>query len=133
MVKVTARRKNKGFTLVEVMVALLVLFISMMASLYALEIAVAHNIDNTIMEEAVRIAEQKMNEFRGTAFTSLVDGTTQVNVTKTIRRISQTFTVKTTIQTFSADSSHAIQVVVSWDKGGRTHRHSATSIISQGI
>jgi len=133
VVKLTARKKDKGFTLVEVMVALLVLFISMMASLHALGLAVAYNMDNSMTEEAVRIAEERMNELRSSVFTSLVDGTTQTNVVKTFRRLSQTFTVRTTIQSLSTDSSRAIQVVVSWDRSGMTHRHSATSVISQGI
>ncbi len=126
-------KRYSGFTLVEVMVALLVLFISMMASLHALGLAVAYNMDNSMTEEAVRIAEERMNELRSSVFTSLVDGTTQTNVVKTFRRLSQTFTVRTTIQSLSTDSSRAIQVVVSWDRSGMTHRHSATSVISQGI
>ncbi|NLW36356.1 type IV pilus modification PilV family protein [Syntrophorhabdus aromaticivorans] len=130
---ITARKKDKGFTLVEVMVALLVLFISMMASLHALGLAVAHNIDNAMMEEAVRIEEETMNELRSTAFSSLNDGTTKANVTKMVGRISQNFAVMTTTQSLSLNGSRAIQVVVSWNRGGMTHHHSATSVISQGI
>jgi len=57
VVKLTARKKDKGFTLVEVMVALLVLFISMMASLHALGLAVAYNMDKDRRGENERVEE----------------------------------------------------------------------------
>jgi prepilin-type N-terminal cleavage/methylation domain-containing protein len=130
---IIAGKKDKGFSLVEVMVAILVLFISMMACLHALGLAVAHNMDNAMMEEAVRIEEETMNELRNSAFSSLVDGETEVNVARTVGRISRTFTVETTTQSLSVTGSRAIQIVVSWNLSGRTHYHSATSVISQGI
>ena len=51
----TVNQKNRGFTLVEVLVAIVILFISMMAVLHALGLSVEHNMKNIIMDEAVRI------------------------------------------------------------------------------
>ena len=52
-----AKLKNRGFTLVEVMVAMLILFIGMMALLWALTAAVEHNLKNQMTDEAVRLGK----------------------------------------------------------------------------
>jgi prepilin-type N-terminal cleavage/methylation domain-containing protein len=126
--------KNKGFSLVEVLVAILVLFISMMAVLHALGLSVEHNMKNIIMDEAVRISEQRMNELRNTPITSLVNSnlSTQLTITRSFRNISINYTVNWIIENFSADS-RTIQVLVQWRWKNIDHQHTATSIVSSGI
>ena len=68
----TVKLKSSGFTLVEVLVAIVFLTISMLAVLHALGLSVEHNMTNIVMDEAVRIAEQRMNELRNTPFAGLV-------------------------------------------------------------
>ncbi len=55
----TVKQKNSGFTLVEVLVAIAFLTISMLAILHALGLSVEHNMKNIIMDEAVRISQNK--------------------------------------------------------------------------
>ena len=126
--------KNKGFTLVEVLVAIFILFISMMAVLHALGLSVEHIMKNIIMDEAVRISEQRMNELRNTPIASLVssNSTTQLTVSRNFRNISIAYTVSWIIENLSADS-RTIQVLVQWKWKNIDHQHTATSIVSSGI
>ena len=129
------KQKNSGFTLVEVLVAIAFLTISMLAILHALGLSVEHNMKNIIMDEAVRIAEQRMNELRNTPFVSLTSSTssTRITTTRQIRNKSFTYTVDWIVEDFSTDS-RAIQVIVQWpDWRNKIHRHTATSIMSAGI
>ena len=131
----TVKQKNRGFTLVEVLVAIAFLTISMLAILHALGLSVEHNMKNIIMDEAVRIAEQRMNELRNTPFVSLTSSTssTRITTTRQIRNKSFTYTVDWIVEDFSTDS-RAIQVIVQWpDWRNKIHRHTATSIVSAGI
>ena len=131
----TVKQKNSGFTLVEVLVAIAFLTISMLAILHALGLSVEHNMKNIIMDEAVRIAEQRMNELRNTPFVSLTSSTssTRITTTRQIRNKSFTYTVDWIVEDFSTDS-RAIQVIVQWpDWRNKIHRHTATSIVSAGI
>jgi len=125
------KQKNKGFTLVEVLVAIAFLTISMLAVLHALGLSVEHNMKNIIMDEAVLIAEQKMNELRNTPIASLTSST-QSPLLRTFRNITISYNVNWIVQNFSADS-RTIQVLVQWRWKNIDHQHSATSVVSSGI
>lgn len=127
----TVKQKNKGFTLVEVLVAIAFLTISMLAVLHALGLSVEHNMKNIIMDEAVLIAEQKMNELRNTPIASLTSST-QSPLLRTFRNITISYNVNWIVQNFSADS-RTIQVLVQWRWKNIDHQHSATSVVSSGI
>jgi prepilin-type N-terminal cleavage/methylation domain-containing protein len=124
-------QKNRGFTLVEVLVAIAFLTISMLAVLHALGLSVEHNMKNIIMDEAVRISEQKMNELRNTPFASLTSST-QSPLLRTFRNVTISYNVNWIVQNFSADS-RTIRVLVQWKWKNIDHQHSATSIVSSGI
>jgi prepilin-type N-terminal cleavage/methylation domain-containing protein len=124
----TARFKNnRGFTLIEVMVAIVMLFLSMTATLWALSMAVEHNLKSLMTNEAVQIGEEKMNVLRASAFTAVNTGSdTSI---RRFRNFSITFTTNWTVQGLSTNS-RAIQVVVTWTWKGLNHQHSTTSIVS---
>ena len=131
----TVKQRNKGFTLVEVLVAIAFLTISMLAILHSLGLSVEHNMKNIVMDEAVRIAEQRMNELRNTPITSLTSSTssTRITITRQIRNKSFTYTVDWIVENLSVDS-RTIQVIVQWlDWTNKIHQHTVTSIVSVGI
>ncbi|HOE16329.1 MAG TPA: prepilin-type N-terminal cleavage/methylation domain-containing protein [Syntrophorhabdaceae bacterium] len=126
----TALRNRKGFTLIEVLVAIAILTISMLAILEAVVITMEHNLNNVSRDESVRIAEAKMNELRNTTFASLVSGAG--TVTRNFRNLTRTFTVQWTVNNLSANSI-AIVVMVTWTHKGVQHTHSVTSMVSTDV
>lgn len=128
----TAKRRNSGFTLVEVMVAMLILFISMMAALWALTYSIEHNLETLMLDEAVKIGEQQMTALRSLKFSDLATSTaaTEVKITRNFRNFGVLYTVTWNVQNLSTDNSRAIQVLVSWTHKGRKHEHSISTIVS---
>jgi type IV pilus assembly protein PilV len=128
-VQLTVRQDNKGFTLIEVLVASIILTISMLGVLQTITFSMQHNLGNYCRDESVRIAEQRMNELRDTTFTGLVTG--NAVVTRQYKKLSRTFNVNWTVTALTTNS-FAIQVVVSWNIIGKAYNHSITSIVSRG-
>jgi type IV pilus assembly protein PilV len=129
-VRITARFNKKGFSFIEVLVALAILMVAMMGILGAMVMAMQQNLETYSRDESVRIAEQAMNELRNTSFETLANG--NYDVTRTYKQYTKTFNVVRTVTPFS-DNSASVQLQVSWTVNKKVHTHSVTSIISQGI
>ena len=129
VMRVIALRSNrKGFTIVEVLVALAVLAISMMALLYAAGLTFENTLLNEMRNNAIKIAEQRMETLRNTAFTSLADGNSSVS--RNVRKRTINYSVSWTVQNISANS-RAIQVLVTWSYRKINRSHSITSVVSR--
>jgi prepilin-type N-terminal cleavage/methylation domain-containing protein len=123
-------KQIKGFSLIELMVAIAILMISMTAILDFVIHYHRINIENTMRNESMRIAEAQLEQLRNTQFGALTAGTFgQTSTPRTIRNIAVNYSVNWTIETISL-SSVAIRVDVTWPYRGITHRHSASTIIS---
>ena len=64
-------RNSNGFTLIEVMVAILILMVGMLGLLQAINLATEVNIRNQVRDEAVAVGERVMNEMRGKGFDNI--------------------------------------------------------------
>jgi prepilin-type N-terminal cleavage/methylation domain-containing protein len=123
----------KGFTLIELMVAMAILFISMTAILDV--IVQYHRIDleNAMRNDAMRIAEARLEDFRIAQFSTLMAGTYgPASAPKTIRNVAVNYGVNWKIETISLNSV-GVRVDVTWSHRGITHRHSASTIISTDV
>ncbi|MCX5804652.1 MAG: prepilin-type N-terminal cleavage/methylation domain-containing protein [Proteobacteria bacterium] len=125
----TARQNNNGFTLIEVLVASIILTISMMGILETVVFSIQQNLNNFSRNESVKIAEQRMNELRNSSFTSLSSGSS--TVTRNYKNFAKNFSVTWTVTSLTTNSV-AIQVVVGWIINGKAYSHSITSIVSRG-
>lgn len=126
----TAGFNKKGFTFVEVLVAVVILMVSMVAILDAMVLAMQQNLETYSRDEAIRIAEQAMSEARNTAFAALAN--TNYNVARSYKQFSRIFTVNRTVTQLSTNSL-SIQLQVGWTVNGKGHSHCVTSIMSRGI
>lgn len=153
MLPIVTNKNRNGFSLIELMVAILILAISTFGLLEALTRYIQINMDNTMRNEAMRITEERLEMIRGLQFADTLDqlvpddGTPMpssaqlpTTVTRNIRKLSIPYAVQTTISRLSFRSdgftpnSKAIQVLVTWRSKGTTgtwHRHSAATVITR--
>jgi prepilin-type N-terminal cleavage/methylation domain-containing protein len=63
---------DSGFTLVEVMIALVISLLIFLALMQTALIGIDSNMRNVVRDEAVKIAEMRMNEMRNSPFVSVI-------------------------------------------------------------
>jgi len=56
-----ARKDNKGFTLIEVLIAMVLILVLLLGLVQAALLSIDSNLRNLLRDEAVRVAEERMN------------------------------------------------------------------------
>lgn len=64
---------KKGLTLVEVTIALLILLLVFLALMQTALVSIGYNMNNVLRDEAVAIADMRMDDARSLAYTQTVD------------------------------------------------------------
>lgn len=100
-------RTNKGVSLVEVMIALVVLLIVFMGLLQAALLSIDHNLRNELRDEATRIAVEEATRVRGLLFSTLATAAPAV-ATRNFRSLSQGYTVTRTVTSPDADTKEIL-------------------------
>ncbi|MEW6601612.1 MAG: prepilin-type N-terminal cleavage/methylation domain-containing protein [Nitrospirota bacterium] len=132
----TVLTDNKGLTLVEVTIALLVLLLVMLALMQTAIVSIDANMLNVLRDNAVNIAEEEMKDVRNDDFDD-VASKAAAPVLRNIRNISNfAYTVTTTVTNINLDTRQIV-VTVSWDWKERTaangdpYTHTISSILSR--
>jgi type IV pilus assembly protein PilV len=129
-------QSDAGFTLIEVMVAMLITLVGLLGLLNAVNMATEHNLKNQLRDEAALIAEQWMANLKARGFSQIsgVGGTTPFSsrvVNSKIRSGKTVYTVDRPCSNLGSGGSTAqLTVKVTWYNKGQQFNHSITSIRS---
>jgi type IV pilus assembly protein PilV len=95
VIVMSCHNNSKGFTLIELMIAVIILTIGMIGLLDVMTRYTQINLDNVMRNEAMRISEARMEQLRNVPVSTLanVDGI----VTRAFRKMNINFTVETRI------------------------------------
>lgn len=126
---------KKGLTLVEVMIALVVLLLVSLALMQTALVSIDANTKNALRDEAVRISEERMNEARSLPFDDFDQNgapdpdplTINGTETRQIRNVPITFNTVMTIDTLNVDTKE-IDVTVNWTWRGENLNHRISTI-----
>jgi len=125
-----ARRRglldNQGFTLLEALIAITLLALMMLALYRSAAMIMTRNVENTLNDEAVKVANEVIEDLRNQGFSSLSSGTE--TITRRVRGFTQTFTVEKTVINFS--TAARVTVTVRWTYGGKSHSYSMVTVIA---
>jgi type IV pilus assembly protein PilV len=130
---------NKGMSFLEVMIATVFLMVVSLALVQTSLLGFQENLRNSLREEAVRIADQRIGDLRTKAFTetltdpSLNAGVTASTVTRNLRSFQKDYSVTTTVTDLPSGNptNKQITVKVDWTYKGSTFSHSTTVILGK--
>lgn len=122
-------RNNKGFTLLEALIAIVLLSIMMLGALTGLIASYKSTSLNALRDEGVKLAQELVNDERNTPYTSHVLGTTTQTYQRQVSNAAVTYTVQKTVSDVSLGLIRSVQLVVSWPHKGLTYTYTSTAII----
>lgn len=141
-------KNNQGLTLVEVLIAMVVFLLVSLAMMQTALVGIDSNMTNLLREEAVNIAEGRMNEARNVAFDQLVDdsadpdlnaddcpvefmnmfGTTGESIKKNFNNISKRFCTNRDVEPLG-ENNNQVTITVGWKWKGKDYMHRITTIM----
>ena len=131
----SSRKKSEGFSLIEVMVAMLLVIIVMLALMEAVTLYIQSNMRNILRDEAVRMTQDIVYDMRSRGFTSNPVGTTTKTVNRTLRSGTWPFTVSVVVTNVPAGSPDdfadhkTIAATTTWVFLGQTYKHTASAMM----
>lgn len=135
MLQPASIKNNKGFTLIELMVSLVIIAVGMFGVLECLNVSLQHNLRNEMRNEAIKLGEQYMAELRGMNFDSIANSYPAVNVTRRVRAANKNYVVERSSQVLRTESSQAtsrqVVVVVKWAFRNVTSLNRVVSVVAR--
>lgn len=119
---------RKGFTLVEVMIALLMLLLISLAMMQTALVSIDANMTNVLRDEAVHVAEQRMTTARNTSFDALTSDGADVPEDRKVRNATITYNTRLTATTLNTDNKQ-VRVDVRWAWKGQNYTHTTSTIV----
>jgi type IV pilus assembly protein PilV len=120
---------NRGFTLIEVMIAMLALLVGLLACFAGVMAAADYNLGNALRNEAIKIAQEQLENLRVGRYDQIAAGSTQVQ--RQMRKALYAFQVTTTVTV--SDSITQIGVTVQWTFKNRPRTYATETLIRQRV
>ena len=107
---------SKGFTLVELMIAMIILLFVSLAMMQTALVTMSATTKNSLRDEGVKLASETLNRLRHESIVNMddkFDGTTGT-VEKQIRNFNAEYTVINSITEIEKDAIYSMSVYVQW-------------------
>ena len=98
--------KKEGLTLIEVLVAMVITAVILLGSMAAISYSYRQNVENSIRDEAVKVAQEQMEQYRDS-------GGCDASVVRQFRNFTVSFSISLT--TIDHDPVKQLQITVSWN------------------
>ena len=129
---------NKGFTLVEFLVAIVILMVGLLGMLQAINLAMGKTVETAFRNEAFAVANEELISKTGKSFSAL--STSTASSWRLVRRqprgIFKNYSVQTVVTQLTGvgltgtPGSKQIDVNVRWKIKNNTFTHSISSVLS---
>lgn len=125
---------SHGFSLIEVIIAMMILMVGMMALLATANSAILYNLDNMLRDEAVQVADSRLREVKANKSATFAlpfqNISTSVTRTSKLRAKSVPYTVTLSASATGGTSSNLVTVNVSWLYKNKQKQHELKTFVS---
>lgn len=119
---------NKGFTLIEVFISIIILTVGLLGVLQAVSVAFEHNMKNKLRNEAVIVADNEMVNELSKGFSNVSTSEMNHYRERKVLLALKNYSVARTGST--AHNSKAVTYEVRWRYKGIRYSHMISSVIS---
>jgi type IV pilus assembly protein PilV len=123
---------KSGFTLIEFLVAIVILMIGLLGMLSGVNLAIEKTVETSLRNEAITLADERMMNKRAKAFSVLSTGTKnapQSETSRFFRGVYKNYSVQEIVNQ-STPNSKEIILNVSWKFKNKKSTHSISSFVS---
>ncbi len=119
---------SKGVTLIEIMIALVILLIASLALMQTALVGITMNVQNAMRDEAVNVAEMEMDDLRSLPFDSIDTAATSTTASRNLRGFVINYTISPQVANINPNSKQ-INISVAWNYRGKAYTHGITTIL----
>jgi prepilin-type N-terminal cleavage/methylation domain-containing protein len=120
---------KKGMTLIEIMIALVILLFASLALMKIAVLTISTNVQNVVRDEAVNAAETRMNDLRSVPFDNIETAATATVISRNVRNFTVNYNIPTPAVTPINANCKQITISVAWSYRGQAYTHSITTIL----
>lgn len=126
-------KNSNGFTLIEFLVALVIMMVGLLGLLQAVNLALNHNLQNDLRNTAVMLGDEKMSDAMKKGYDSLVVGQRQYSTSRRVLNAMKNYSVSTTVAPVSSgkDTSRQVTISVSWRHKNIRYDHGTSGVVSK--
>ena len=129
----------KGFSLVEVMIALVVVLLVSLAMMQTALVSIDSNMINVLRDEAVSLAEERMSRDRNLALSTddfdfnLVQDPAAVPVDRYVRNVTVQYSAQRTVNNYPLANPTTKEVIetVTWTWKGQNYTYSGRTLLKR--
>ncbi len=128
-VVVFSDRRSRGFTLLEVLVAMLILLFGMLGSMMAFTTVSERNLQNALRNEAVHIAQEHLERVRNTRYDAVPVGQNIFPVQRQFRKGFHMFNITQTV--VAGTNMKHVTVIIQWSFRERNFTYSSETLLGE--
>lgn len=122
-------RNEQGFTLIEFLVSIVILMVGLLGLLQAVNVAIQHNMNTQLRNEATMLADERLSREMGKTFDLVSTTTSMVNTQRVVLKGFKNFSVARS--GVDLTNSKQVNLTISWKHRGMRYVHETSTVISK--